>query len=205
MFVDDLLGDSLGEIANKDVCLWVRFVIHLLNAHGNDLILDLGVVQLLLGFLSVFLSLELSVAVVQRLVGLLVDDNDCLHDGKTLLFNHLIQVEVVVLSGQVANVEGGESLLLLALLLLLSTAASAGVGGGTGLGRAHKCLHTVDKHHLIGSDHAGLDLTLYLLGEAILLHGALVVVTLGLGTATGVLHLGGDLLDLRVVHHFSTG
>lgn len=107
VLVDSLLGDSRSQVSNQDVGLGVRLVIHLLNTDSDHLVLDLRVVQFLLSFLCIILSLELRVAVVERLVSLLVNDDDGLNNSETLLLDHFVQIKVVELSGQVADVQRG--------------------------------------------------------------------------------------------------
>lgn len=55
---------------------------------------------------GISLSLELSVAVIETLVSLFVDDYDSLNDIEALLLDQLVQIQVVELAWQVADMEG---------------------------------------------------------------------------------------------------
>lgn len=107
VLVDSLLGDSRSQVSHQDVGLGVRLVIHLLNTDSDHLVFDLRVVQFLLSFLCIILSLELRIAVVERLVSFLVNDDDGLNNSETLLLDHFVQIKVVELSGQVSDVQRG--------------------------------------------------------------------------------------------------
>ena len=143
------------------------------------------------------LSRELRVAIVERLVRLFIQDNESLNNGVSLRLDHLVEVEVVELRGQVADVQRRQSFLFrgaglrpLRWLLL-------------GLIVAHQLLHLVKKHHLLwGYATQGW---LRLLAFELLLDGLrygrhrLALLCLVLGAL--VLGLGCHLLHLRGAFH----
>lgn len=197
MLEDVLLGEGSREIADKDISLRVGLVIDLLEGNCDNLVFNHRIVEDFLALDCGILSNELSVAIVKRLVSLLVNNDDGLDDLESLLLNHLVQIEVVELGGQVTDVQGGKSFLFVLLLILL-----AGIRGGALVGASHQCLHRVDQHHLVVGDAGAKVLSVGcegLLGHAVgvvslLLHcGVLLVLVLVLGLAL-VTDLRGDLL-----------
>lgn len=91
-------------------------MINVLDANSDNLIINLLVIKRLLSFLTLSLSLELSVPIVQRLISFLIDYDDGFHYGEAFRLNQFVEVEVVEFGGKVSDVEGGETFLFVSCL-----------------------------------------------------------------------------------------